>query len=30
MSKLDDLLMEIRTLTNDIWNCEKIIVEKKN
>ena len=29
MSKLDDLLLEINTLTSDIWNYERLIVEKK-
>ena len=29
MSKLDDLLLEINTLNNNIWNYEKLIVEKK-
>ena len=29
MSKLDDLIMEIRTLTNDIWNYERLIIENK-
>ena len=29
MSKLDDLLLEIKTLTSDIWSYERIIVENK-
>ena len=29
MSKLDDLLLEINTLTNDNWSYERLIVENK-
>lgn len=29
MSKLDDLLLEINTLTNDIRSYERLIVENK-